>query len=62
MEAFENAVDYNGNKLYLMYDKTHKAASVFSLETELEQKLVVPFREALLGDASLIKAIPSYAN
>ena len=45
--------------MYLMYDKTHKAASVFSLETELEQKLVVPFREAILGDASLIKAIPS---
>ena len=37
-------------------------ASVFSLETEFDQKQVVPFKEAVLGDLGMIKAIPGPAS
>lgn len=42
-----------------MLDLTHKVASVFSLETECGSKQIVPFKQAIMGDHNLIKAIPA---
>ena len=50
LQAFDLAKDFNGNRLYMLYDKTHHVASVFSLETEFEQRQIVPFKEAILGE------------
>ena len=62
LQAFDNARDFNDNKLYMLYDKEHRVASVFSLYIEHNQKQVVPFSEAVIGDQSLIKAIPSKSD
>lgn len=59
LTAFDHAVDYNGNRLYLLLDLTHKVVSVFSLETDCGQKQVVPFKQAVMGDHDLIKALPA---
>ena len=45
----------------LLFDQSNKVASIFSLDHAHGQKQVVPYREAVLGDGSLIKALPSMA-
>lgn len=61
LQAFAQAKDFAGNELMLLFDQSNKVASIFSLDHAHGQKQVVPYREAVLGDGSLIKAIPSMA-
>ena len=60
LNVFEGATNFSGNQLFLLYDGVTKMASIFSLDGP--QRQVVPFHEAVLGDESLIKAIPTRAQ
>ena len=60
LKAFgTQSTDFAANRLYLLYDRAHHVASVFSCETEFDQKQLVPFSEAVMGDQSMIKALPA---
>ena len=47
--------------LFLLYNKSTKVASAFSLQTEMNEKQLIPATHAVIGnsESNLIKVLPS---